>query len=125
VNLDAFLRETGRLVRHHNAARWPRYDSFGRTTPREFVQPGVTVGAHDRKFDHVGFQICLEHLSDRAAVDFHRFKNILDSVLCEMAYRRRPGFQLGRRFLSQGFLVDPTLMHLIEVKGSPAPGRMH
>jgi hypothetical protein len=46
-------------------------------------------------------------------------------VLCEMAYGRRPGFQLGRRFLSQGFLVDPTLMHLIEVKGSPAPGRMH
>jgi hypothetical protein len=27
--------------------------------------------------------------------------------------------------LLQGFLVDPTLMHLIEVKGPPAPGRMH
>jgi hypothetical protein len=53
------------------------------------------------------------------------FQKQPDCVLCEMAYRRRPGFQLGRRFLSQGFLVDPTLMHLIEVKGSPAPGRMH
>src|SRR6202035_2651501 len=89
----------GHLAGHHNPARWPSYDSFGRATPHDFVQPGVAIGAHYQKVDSVGRYISLEHLSDRAAVNLYRFKSGLDSVLCEMAYERRAGFQLRRRFI--------------------------
>jgi hypothetical protein len=41
-------------MRHHNPARWSADDCFGRTTPDDLVQPGVTVGAHDQKVDRVG-----------------------------------------------------------------------
>src|SRR6478736_1848421 len=64
-------------MRHHNPAWWPPDDGFGRATPDDFVQPGVPIGTHDQKVSGVSFHICLEHFSDRAAVDFYHLKGRL------------------------------------------------
>src|ERR1700674_4167504 len=80
-------------MRHHNPARWPPDDSLGCTAPHDFVQPGMTVGPHDQQVDRVGVDKCLEHFSDGAATDIHRFKGSLYSMLFEMAYKGCPGFQ--------------------------------
>src|SRR6202521_3876815 len=86
-------------MRHHDPAWWPPNDSLGRATPYDFVQPGVTVGAHDQQVDSVGLHICLEHLPDRTALDLNRFERGLDSVFGEMVDEGCPGFLFRRRCL--------------------------
>src|SRR5437763_2996543 len=79
-------------MRHHNPARRPSDDGFCGATPHNLVDPGVAVGTHYQEIDAVGLDVSLKHLSDRAAVNLHRCKTRLYAVLCEMAYKRCPGF---------------------------------